>query len=90
MPRTTLEEVFKKMSIPQDKANHMVYGFIVYGLLYMISPSIALTGTIGVAIAKEVYDMYFGGTVDWKDYIATIIIPIVIELNIYLNEGCLC
>lgn len=43
--------------IPQDKANHFIYGCLIYFVLQVIlTPVFALIATSGIAIAKEVYD----------------------------------
>lgn len=43
--------------IPQDKANHFIYGCLIYFVLqFILTPVFALIATSGIAIAKEVYD----------------------------------
>ncbi len=44
--------------IPQDKANHFVYGSVIFFVFLLITqiPIYALTGTAIVGLCKEIYD----------------------------------
>ena len=63
----------KLPQLPQDKANHFVYGVVMFTLLLLIkSPEIALAIVVVIGVAKEVYDKYSGtGTPDVLDAVAT-------------------
>jgi hypothetical protein len=60
--------------LPADKANHVVYGIVLFMLLALIrSPEIALAIVAIVGVAKELYDKYTGmGTADVWDAAATL------------------
>ena len=57
----------------EDKANHFIYGVVLFILLAFIrSPEIALAIVVAVGIAKEIYDKYSEtGTPDIWDAVAT-------------------
>lgn len=77
-----MEKLIKKLaSIPHDKLLHSFYGTIVYILLSYINPSIAIAAVFILAISKEIYDEIKYGGFDYKDIIATIVIPILIYLK---------
>ena len=59
--------------IPQDKANHAIYGAAAafVGLALMSMPAGALL-CFAVAAGKEVYDKWRGGTPDVVDFAATL------------------
>jgi hypothetical protein len=44
--------------LPQDKANHFVYGSLVFTIVYILTlnPILALTITTIVGFGKEIYD----------------------------------
>lgn len=60
--------------IPQDKANHVIYGAMIYYLLqFVVSPMFALLGVALVAAAKEIYDVVSkSGTPESLDFLVTI------------------
>ena len=68
--------------LPQDKANHFVYGSIICFLASLIlTPIVALAITILIGILKEVYDKVSKkGNPEILDAVATIIgaLPIFI------------
>jgi hypothetical protein len=59
--------------IPQDKANHLVYGLIVFIVVgTFTSPVVGLGAALFVGAAKEIYDRVSGkGTPDALDFVAT-------------------
>ena len=70
-----LEKIFNLMVVPEDKANHLIYGlfiFIISNLIFsdfLISISICTV----IAILKEVYDHYHEDhTASFLDVIYTI------------------
>ena len=65
---------FKLPLIPQDKANHFIYGIVIYFIINLVFGIIAGV-SVGVvaAIGKEIYDgRHINHTVDWKDAAYTI------------------
>lgn len=74
-----MDKIFQKLaSIQHDKLLHSFYGTVIYLLLSLFSPIVAILTVIFVAIAKEVYDEIVYGGFDWKDIIATIAIPMLL------------
>lgn len=60
--------------IRQDKANHFIYGFMIYLLAsFFFADIICFTIVLAVAFAKECYDEYDYGGFDIVDLIYTII-----------------
>jgi hypothetical protein len=59
--------------IPADKANHFIYGIVLFILLvFALSPLAALVAVTVTGIVKEVYDKVTGtGTPDYLDAVAT-------------------
>ena len=71
----------KLPQIPQDKANHFIYGFAIFFLanLFLLN-YIALEITIIFALSKEVYDEWDYGGFDWKDLLVTLVPPLILTL----------
>jgi len=60
--------------IPQDKANHFIYGFVIYILATLIfSNLISLGILLIVAVGKEAYDSKHNGSVEALDVVATLL-----------------
>jgi hypothetical protein len=59
------------ISIPTDKIFHGLAGAAVAGACHPFGITIALAAVAVVAIGKEVYDHFAGGTVDPWDAMAT-------------------
>jgi len=59
--------------IPQDKANHAIYGLVLFiALAFARDPLFALALVIVAGIVKEIYDKVTGtGTPDVWDAVAT-------------------
>lgn len=59
--------------LPQDKANHFVYGAVLFALVGAAAgPLWALAGVAAAAVAKEVYDSTGRGHVEFADAAATL------------------
>ena len=75
--------------IPFDKQQHMLVGVIIFIIMLLfLSPEKALVVTSFVAILKEVYDFYHKNThtSDLFDALATIILPLLLTLILYLKD----
>lgn len=70
-----LEQMAK---IPHDKLLHSFYGAIVYLLTALINPLFGIICVVLVAVVKELYDEFIYGGFDWKDIVATILIPMLL------------
>lgn len=72
--------------IPQDKANHAIYGFVIFVLSNIfLNEYYSLVIVCLFAIGKEVYDQYDYGGFDIVDAISTIIPALILTLKqIYL------
>ena len=54
-----IEKVLKLLLLDQDKANHAFYGLLVYSILSLYSPMLALV-VVGIqAVGKEIYDLIY-------------------------------
>lgn len=74
-----MDTVFKKLAlIPNDKLLHSFYGTVIYLLLSLFNPIVAILTVIFVAIAKEVYDEIKYKGFNIIDIIATILIPMLL------------
>lgn len=71
--------------IPQDKANHFIYGFAIYILSNLFINSYASFSIVFLfALGKECYDEYSYGGFDVKDLIATITPAILLILKDFI------
>ena len=59
--------------IPKDKLLHFIAGVIIYQSTFWVIGYYSLALVVLFAIGKEVYDHYYGGTVDGYDAVATIV-----------------
>ncbi len=78
----------KKLLIPQDKANHFIYGFLIFiGLNIFVNENIAFSTVCIIALLKEiVHDKILKkGTPEIKDFIFTILPAIILILKNYIN-----
>lgn len=65
--------------IPQDKANHFIYGLLIFLLSNVFLNNLfSLIVVIIFAIIKELCDQVKYGGFDWKDILATIISPLIL------------
>ena len=56
----------------KDKANHFIYGAVIYGLTALvITPEFCLIAVLITAVAKELYDFYNGKEFSYGDIMAT-------------------
>ena len=70
----TIEKLLHKMIFAHDKSLHFVYGFLMFFMIALFSPIIALIITITAAGIKELYDYKMPNhTSDYKDFIFTVI-----------------
>ena len=67
--------------IPKDKLLHSFYGTLTYIIISFFSHNIAMFSVIALAVSKEVYDDRKYGGFDWKDIVATIIIPLLLYIQ---------
>jgi len=69
--------------IPIDKANHFIYGSIIYTLSNLIlTPLLSLIIVLILGGLKELYDYYTKtGTPDYKDFLWTVFGGLVIFIN---------
>ena len=72
--------MLSKVMLPQDKANHLAYGMVLYGVIGLWDTMVAVVFAVAVAVGKEVADKLGMGTSDWKDAVATAGVPIGIEM----------
>ena len=74
--------------IPQDKANHVIYGMIIYYIVqFILSPVATLALVVGVAVGKEVYDWLSNkGTPEFLDFMTTV----MGALPLYILETLPC
>jgi len=65
---------YKLPIIPEDKANHFIYGIVIYFIVNLFLGIIAAVALgIVAAIGKEIYDdNHVNHTSDWKDAAYTI------------------
>jgi len=67
--------------MPQDKANHFIYGFVIYLLAnILLTDLLSLIIVLIFALAKETYDYYRQGQVELLDVIYTISPALIILL----------
>lgn len=57
--------------IPQDKQKHLLAGLGIAALSHRLGLENQLFPVITAGVGKEVYDHFFGGTVDWLDALVT-------------------
>ena len=76
--------ILDKILIPQDKANHAVYGTVIYGVLKIpFGKDIALGTVVIIAAAKEIIwdKLLKRGTPDPVDFVATIAPAILLYIG---------
>ena len=73
----------KKILIAQDKANHFVYGFLIFIFFNLfLSDLISFSIIVFIALAKEIYDKVSKkGTPEILDFIFTILPAILIIIT---------
>ena len=75
-----LSKYFKMVTMPQDKANHAFQGLLIYSLIALYNPLIAIIVVLVIGVGKEILDKYIGGTVDKWDTVATVAAPIILYI----------
>lgn len=69
----------KLIIIPQDKANHFIYGFVIFIVANMFFNEWISLGIVSLfGISKEIKDQITYNGFDYKDFLATIAAPILI------------
>ena len=71
----------KLANIPHDKLLHSFYGVLIYLVAALVSPMFGIIAVVVIAVAKEVYDEIKYGGFDWKDIVATMLIPTLIYIK---------
>lgn len=70
----------KYLLIPQDKANHFLYGFLIFMISqYFVNDYISFGIVFAFALGKEIKDQIDYKGFDYKDLIATLIPSIIIH-----------
>ena len=59
------------ISIPSDKIFHGLAGAVIAAAAFFFGVGLALVAVLAAGIAKEIYDHFTGGTVDFWDVFAT-------------------
>jgi hypothetical protein len=69
--------------IPIDKANHFIYGSIIYTLgNVLFTPLLSIIIVLIIGALKELYDYHTKtGTPDYKDFLWTVFGGLVIFIN---------
>ncbi|HFU76169.1 MAG TPA: hypothetical protein ENK66_07980 [Arcobacter sp.] len=75
-------------SIPKDKLLHSFYGALIFIVISLYSNNVALITVVVVAALKEYRDSKGYGNVELKDFLATILIPVMLYAkHIFLTRG---
>lgn len=67
--------------IPKDKLLHSFYGTITYIIVSCFSHDVAMLSVVVLAVSKEVYDDRIYSGFDWKDIVATTVLPILLYIQ---------
>ena len=67
--------------ISKDKLLHSFYGTLTYIIVSCFSHDIAILSVIALTVSKEVWDEKKYGGFDWKDIVATTIIPMMLYIQ---------
>lgn len=81
-----LNKIFQKVAeIPHDKLLHIVAGMLITLIVAIFSPLAPYAFVFGFVAGcfKELYDRFFGGTVDGNDIVATTLGSVIAQLIIY-------
>jgi hypothetical protein len=72
----------KNIIIPQDKANHFVYGFLIFAFFSLFfTEIICLIIVAFIAAAKEIYDKVSKkGTPELLDFVFTVIPALILTI----------
>jgi hypothetical protein len=78
-------DAIHKLMLPQDKANHFVYGFIIFILANLILSQWLSFGIVCIfAIGKEIFDQYKYKRGDYLDAVATVSPAITLIIKNYI------
>ena len=78
------------MQLPKDKLGHALAGLVIFNFaLLFVNVAVALILVAIVAGLKEGYDFLHKDkhTPDFWDFVATISVPVVLTILIYLKGG---
>jgi hypothetical protein len=72
----------KKILIPQDKANHFVYGFLIFAFFTLFFTELTcLLIVVFIAAGKEIYDkLSKKGTPEILDFVFTVIPALILTI----------
>jgi formiminotetrahydrofolate cyclodeaminase len=73
--------------LPQDKANHAVYGAVIAAIVSIVSLPLALLVVAGFAIGKEVYDWRQNKPYEVLDAVATVCGGLLVLAPQFINRG---
>lgn len=83
-----MEKILKIMSsIEHDKLLHFMYGMIIWAGISIFSMNLALVSVIIIATLKEVYDEHIYKGADYKDFIWTVWMPILLWLSNFIQRS---
>ena len=63
--------------LPQDKANHAVYGAVIAAIVSIVGLPLALLVVAGFALGKEVYDWHQNKQPEMLDALATVCLSLI-------------
>ena len=66
--------------IPLDKANHIIYGLLIYIIANLFVENILAFGVVALGAGKELYDYKSYGKFDVLDLLATISAALVLTI----------
>jgi len=73
--------------LPQDKANHAVYGAVIAAIVSIVGLPLALLVVAGFALGKEVYDWRQNKQPEMLDALATVCGGLLVLAPQFINGG---
>jgi UPF0716 family protein affecting phage T7 exclusion len=73
--------------LPQDKANHAVYGAVIAAIVSIVGLPLGLLVVAGFAISKEVYDWRQNKQPEMLDAAATVCGGLLVLAPQFINRG---
>ena len=73
--------------LPQDKANHAVYGAVIAAIVSLVGLPLALLVVAGFALGKEVYDWRQNKQPEVMDALATVCGGLLVLAPQFINGG---
>ena len=73
--------------LPQDKANHAVYGAVIAAIVSIVGLPLALLVVAGFALGKEVYDWHQNKQPEMLDALATVCGGLLVLAPQFINGG---